>query len=32
MVLHSEELCKLYWESGIFKVGSCNGTATRYVA
>jgi len=32
MILQSEVLCKLYWESGILKVGNFNGMATRYVA
>lgn len=31
MILHSEELCKLYWECGIVKVENFSGLATRCV-
>ena len=32
MILHSEKLCALYWESSIFKVGNFSVMATRCVA
>lgn len=31
MILHGEELCELYWEFSIFKVGKFSGLATRCV-